>query len=83
MQGRNWFLLMVTSASFATSLGFNKVIVVEIGPFTLALLRAVLALPLLLAVLPFLGSGKQQILKIIRPAFCAGLLLIAIPFMAI
>lgn len=83
MLGRNWILLMVTSASFATSLGFNKVIVVEIGPFTLAFLRALLALPLLLAALPFLGAGKQHVFQVIRPALSAGLLLVAIPFTAI
>ena len=74
---------MVTSASFATSLGFNKVIVVEIGPFTLAFLRTVLALPLLLAILPLLGANKQHIFQAIRPALLAGLLLVAIPFTAI
>ena len=83
MLGRNWILLMVTSASFATSLGFNKVIVVEIGPFTLAFLRTVLALPLLLAILPLLGANKQHIFQAIRPALLAGLLLVAIPFTAI
>ena len=74
---------MVTSASFATSLTFNKVIVVEIGPFTLAFLRTLLALPLLLAILPLLGANKQHILQAIRPALLAGLLLVAIPFTAI
>lgn len=74
---------MVTSASFATSLGFNKVIVVEIGPFTLAFLRTILALPLLLAILPLLGANKQHMLQAIRPALLAGLLLVAIPFTAI
>jgi drug/metabolite transporter (DMT)-like permease len=83
MLGRNWILLMVTSASFATSLGFNKVIVVEIGPFTLAFLRTILALPLLLAILPLLGANKQHMLQAIRPALLAGLLLVAIPFTAI
>jgi drug/metabolite transporter (DMT)-like permease len=83
MLGRNWILLMVTSASFATSLGFNKVIVVEIGPFTLAFLRTLLALPLLLTMLPLLGASKQHILQAIRPALLAGLLLVAIPFTAI
>lgn len=74
---------MVTSASFATSLTFNKVIVLEIGPFTLAFLRTVLALPLLLAILPLLGANKQHTLQAIRPALLAGLLLVAIPFTAI
>lgn len=74
---------MVTSASFSTSLTFNKVIVVEIGPFTLAFLRTLLALPLLLAILPLLGANKQHILQAIRPALLAGLLLVAIPFTAI
>lgn len=74
---------MVTSASFATSLTFNKVIVVEIGPFTLAFLRTLLALPLLLAILPLLGATKQHIFQAIRPALLAGLLLVAIPFTAI
>ncbi|MEO8388742.1 DMT family transporter [Polaromonas sp.] len=83
MLGRNWILLMVTSASFATSLTFNKVIVVEIGPFTLAFLRTLLALPLLLAILPLLGATKQHIFQAIRPALLAGLLLVAIPFTAI
>jgi drug/metabolite transporter (DMT)-like permease len=83
MLGRNWILLIVTSATFATSLGFNKVIVAEIGPFTLAFLRTFLALPLLLAILPLLGANKQHILKAIRPALLAGLLLVAIPFTAI
>jgi drug/metabolite transporter (DMT)-like permease len=83
MLGRNWILVMVTSASFATSLGFNKVIVVEIGPFTLAFLRTILALPLLLAILPLLGANKQHMLQAIRPALLAGLLLVAIPFTAI
>ena len=41
MTPKNWLLLLATAATFASSLPFNKVIVGEIGPVTLAFLRAI------------------------------------------
>lgn len=83
MSPRNWLLLLATAATFASSLPFNKVIVGEIGPVTLAFLRAITALPFLLIVLFAPGGRLPRSLAEARPALLAGLLLVAIPFAAI
>lgn len=83
MSWRDWALLLATAAAFASSLPFNRVIVGEIGPITLAFLRALTALPLLAAILLATGGRLPRTLSEAGPALLAGLLLVAIPFAAI
>lgn len=49
MNAGQWLLLLATSASFASSILLNKILVGQLPPFTLAALRVLLAMPIGLA----------------------------------
>jgi len=51
----NWALLLVSAASFASSIILNKLLIDALPPFTLAAVRVVLALPFCLAALALAG----------------------------
>ncbi|MFA7666933.1 MAG: DMT family transporter [Burkholderiaceae bacterium] len=55
MSPSNWALLLVSAASFASSIILNKLLIDALPPFTLAAVRVVLALPFCLAALALAG----------------------------
>ncbi|MFA7667397.1 MAG: EamA family transporter, partial [Burkholderiaceae bacterium] len=55
MSPSNWALLLVSAASFASSIILNKLLIGALPPFTLAAVRVVLALPFCLAALALAG----------------------------
>lgn len=78
-----WGLLLLTAVAFATSLPFNKVLVFDIPPLTLAASRAVLAFPLMWLVATGAGHGLPSSRTAWGTATIGGVLIVAIPFCAI
>ncbi len=79
----HWMLLLATSATFASSLFFNHILVQEIPPLTLSFLRALVALPMAYAAMRLYKCSLPDRLADAVPALFAGVLLVAIPFAAI
>lgn len=78
-----WALLLATSATFASSLFFNHILVQEIPPLTLSFLRALVALPMAYTAMRLYNCSLPNRLADVMPAVFAGVLLVAIPFAAI
>ncbi len=78
-----WALLLATSATFASSLFFNHILVQEIPPLTLSFLRALVALPMAYTAMRLYNCALPNRLADVMPAVFAGVLLVAIPFAAI
>jgi drug/metabolite transporter (DMT)-like permease len=83
MSVANWLLLVLTAATFASSLFFNHVIVTQIPPITVAALRAVLACPLAWLFMRCLGHRLPSAAGDRRALLVAGLGLVVVPFSAI
>ncbi len=78
-----WLLLLITAASVASSVLFNKILVGELPPITLAALRALLALPLCLVVLRLTGRSLPRSLADRLTVLKAALGVIVIPYCAL
>lgn len=83
MSPANWFLLMLTAATFASSLFFNHIIVAQVPPITLAALRALLACPVAWLIMRSMGQSFPPGNQDRRALVVAGLALVVIPFSAI
>jgi drug/metabolite transporter (DMT)-like permease len=79
----NWGLLLLTAASFAISLPFNKVLVADLSPILLALLRAVVAFPAVWLLARLWAGGLPADRREWGTAALGGLLVVAVPFTAI
>jgi drug/metabolite transporter (DMT)-like permease len=83
MRPAHWALLLVTAASFASSVVLNKLLVGELPPLTLAGARVLLALPFCLVVLWLTGSrlprGRADLLTV----FQVSLGVIVVPYCAL
>ncbi|MFP5405255.1 MAG: EamA family transporter [Gammaproteobacteria bacterium] len=83
MSAGQWLLLLVTAASFASSVLFNKILVGQLPPVTLAALRALLALPLCLLVLRLSGRRLPASVADRLTVLKAALGVIVIPYCAL
>jgi drug/metabolite transporter (DMT)-like permease len=79
---RQWLLLLVTAASFASSILVNKVLTGQLPPFTLAAARALLAAPVCLLVLQLTGRSLPRGADL-RTIVYAGVGVIVIPYCAL
>ncbi len=78
-----WLLLLATSASFASSVLLNKVLVEQLPPFTLAALRVLLAMPMGLAAAALLGRPLPRARADRRTMLVASLGVIVVPYCAL
>ncbi|ODU62218.1 MAG: hypothetical protein ABT05_07920 [Lautropia sp. SCN 66-9] len=78
-----WLLLLACSASFASSILLNKILVGQLPPFTLAALRVLLAMPLGLAMLFALGRRLPRAAGDRRIVLLASLGVIVVPYCAL
>lgn len=78
-----WLLLLATSASFASSILLNKVLVGQIPPFTLAALRVLLAMPIGLAVAMLLARPLPTGRRDLGTVLAASLGVIVVPYCAL
>ncbi len=78
-----WLVLLLTASLFGSSFLFVHIAVETIPPFTTALGRTVLAVPIALLSLKFLGSTLPRSATAWRKLFVLGLLTAAIPYTAI
>ena len=83
MSAGQWLLLLATSASFASSILLNKVLVGELPPFTLAALRVLLAMPIGLAVAMALGRPLPRARRDRVAIVAASLGVIVVPYCAL
>jgi drug/metabolite transporter (DMT)-like permease len=79
----NWILLMLTAATFASSLFFNHIIVAHVPPITLAALRALLACPIAWLIMRSMGQSFPARNEDRRALVVAGFALVVVPFSAI
>lgn len=78
-----WLLLLATSASFASSILLNKVLVGELAPFTLAALRVLLAMPIGLAAAMLLRRPLPRARQDRVTVVAASLGVIVVPYCAL
>jgi drug/metabolite transporter (DMT)-like permease len=78
-----WGLLLLTAAAFATSLPFNKVLVTELSPITLAASRAVLAFPIMWLISRAAGHGLPSSRDAWTTSAVAAVLIVVTTFCAI
>lgn len=79
----NWVLVIVTAATFAVSLPFNKILVGDLSPVSLSLLRALFALPVVVCLAVLLGGGMPRSAREWLPSVVGAVFLLAVPFCAI
>lgn len=83
MSAGQWLLLLATSASFASSILLNKVLVGQLPPFTLAALRVLLAMPIGLAAAMLLGRPLPRAPRDRAAIVAASLGVIVVPYCAL
>ncbi|MGD9944966.1 MAG: DMT family transporter [Burkholderiaceae bacterium] len=83
MTAGQWALLLASSASFASSILLNKILVGQVPPFTLAALRVLLAVPLVLALLLVLGRRLPRTRDDRWIVLLASLGVIVVPYCAL
>jgi drug/metabolite transporter (DMT)-like permease len=80
---RDWSLLLITAAAFATSLPFNKILVAEISPLTLAASRAALAFPVVWLISTVARRGLPFSRAAWQTSAIAAVFVVVVPFSAI
>jgi drug/metabolite transporter (DMT)-like permease len=83
MTRNGWILLIAAAAAMATSLPLNNMLVADLAPLTLALLRVAMGLPVLLMMVAIAGIGLPLARRDLATAAIGGLLHVALPFAAI
>lgn len=79
----HWLLQLASAASFASAVLINKILVVEIPPFTLAALRALLAAPVCVAMLLLTGRRLPTAPADRRTIVLASLGVVVVPYCAL
>jgi drug/metabolite transporter (DMT)-like permease len=79
----HWLLLIAAAGAMATSLPFNKVLVADIAPITLAALRVAIGAPILLAVLVLARQRLPLARHDLATASIGSACHVALPFAAI
>ncbi|RPH60082.1 MAG: DMT family transporter, partial [Burkholderiales bacterium] len=83
MSAGQWLLLLATSASFASSILLNKVLIGQLPPFTLAALRVLLAMPIGLAAAMLLARPLPRARADRITVVAASLGVIVVPYCAL
>ena len=83
MSAGQWLLLLATSASFASSILLNKVLVGQLPPFTLAALRVLLAMPIGLSVAMLLARPLPRARTDRITVVAASLGVIVVPYLSL
>ena len=83
MNPGQWLLLVVTAASFASSILIGKVLIADLPPLTLAAMRVLLAAPLCFALLLALRRDLPAVPADRRTTLAAALGVIVIPYCAL
>lgn len=79
----NWFLLVVTAATFAASLPYNKILIADFQVITVSASRALLAMPFICVITVMAGSRFPKTYAEWRLSIKGGLFLLIFPFCAI
>ena len=79
----HWLLLIAAAGAMAASLPFNKVLVADIAPLTLAALRVAIGAPILLAILAFARLRLPLARPDLATAAIGAVSHVALPFAAI